>query len=141
MKLIASRTEDGKEKESFEIKGENILCNNVVLEGEYNPHGVRLFVIGEQHSSTPICALWADSLQDALDEATDLNQMESFKVDKPDREDEWASHLVHLGNASEPHCLDYLWHREIHPKDFPLKLTIAFAEARGANADTLKHYA
>lgn len=134
---------DGKVKESFEIKGENVLCNNVVLSGEYNPHKVRLFLIGEQHSNSPIVALWASCLQDALDEATDSGFMSCFQVEESElnENEDWANDLTQLGNASEPHDLSYCWFKEISPNDFPLKLTIAFAEARGANADTLKYYA
>lgn len=135
--IITTHHADGKTKETFKINSEDVYCNNVVLQGEHNPHKVCLFLVGEFHSNQPLFALWADSLQDALDESADMGLLDAFAWPNATEEDNPEL----LGNASEPFNLQYLWYRQISPSDFPIALTIAFAEARGANADTLKLHA
>lgn len=99
---------------SCELEGDKILCNNVCLPKEidpdasYNPHNVRAFVIG--HEFGAICMVWADSEQEALDNAVDLNQLDMLMSEEQNHEDE---SLTALGNASELFELSYVWLAEV----------------------------
>lgn len=42
---------------TIEMEPERVLCNNVILPGEYNPHHVRLWIIGNEFGS--MGAVWA----------------------------------------------------------------------------------
>ena len=116
----------------FELPCERILCNNVTFPGDYNPHKVRLFVIGNEFGA--LGAVWADCEQDALDELVDSGLGDGLLIEESDA-DENSSRL---GNAGEPADLDNVWLREaaFEPaRDW--KLMIALADARGANQTTL----
>lgn len=94
-----------------ELEGEKILLNNVILpraidpESAFNPHNVRLWVIG--HEFGPLCAVWASHEQEALDEACNAGMLESLQVAEGDMDD--SEDYTDLGNASEPHDLTYAW--------------------------------
>ena len=122
-----------------ELEDSDILCNNVILPDEHNPHNVRLWVIGNEFGA--ICALWADCEQDALDELVDRGRGDSFLVSLEDQEaageeerEEWTG----LGNAGEPCDLSRAW---LAPVEFDpardWKLLCRMAEARGQTSDTL----
>jgi alpha-L-arabinofuranosidase len=123
----------------FELEGENILCNNIALPGDFNPHNVRLWVIGNEYG--PLCAVWADCEQDALDEATDAGLLDSFLVPAEEAEkmtDEELADCARLGNAGEPANLDSAWVAEVEFQlERDLSLVLAFARAEGANSATL----
>lgn len=93
----------------IELDGEKILINNVILprsidpEHAYNPHNVRLWVIG--HEFGAICAVWASHEQDAFDCAVDCNMLDCLQVSEADADDDTAR----FGNASEPFDLSYAW--------------------------------
>lgn len=122
-----------------ELPDEKILCNDVILPWEINPHNCRLWIIG--HEFGAVCAVWANHEQDALDEIVDSDNGDSFLVSEKDQkeasEDE-REEWVHLGNAGEPCNLDYAWIQQVRldpAQDY--KLLCLFAEARGAGQDTL----
>jgi alpha-L-arabinofuranosidase len=123
-----------------ELEGENILCNDVCLPGDFNPHHIRLWVIGNEYG--PLCAVWADCEQDALDEATDAGLLDSFLVPTEDVEkmtDEELAECAHLGNAGEPANLDSAWLAEVEFQPArDLSLLLAFARADGASSTTLE---
>ncbi len=55
-----------------ELEDERILCNDIILPfGEFNPHNVRLWVIGNEFGA--LGAVWASHEQDALDELVDAD--------------------------------------------------------------------
>ena len=114
-----------------DIDDKDILLNNAVLPQEFNPHNVRLWIIG--HEFGAICAIWANCEQDAFDEMLDAGY-EQFLVENPEEDQEYC----YLGNAGEPCNLDYAW---IEPVEFDLvrdyRTLIAFAEARGAGQSVL----
>lgn len=123
----------------FELDGERILCNDVKLPWEGNYHNTRLWVIW--HEFGPVCAVWADCEQDALDTMVDEDLGGAFLLDDDavseateEEREEWAS----LGNAGEYADLTYCG---IAPVVFDLardcRLLCAFAEARGEGRDTL----
>lgn len=122
-----------------ELEDTDILCNDVVLPGEFNPHNVRLWAIG--HEFGAICALWAGCEQDALDELIDQGKGDAFLVPEEEQEEateeereEWTS----LGNAGEPCDLTHAW---IAPVEFEpardWQLLCRLAEARGNGSETL----
>lgn len=93
-----------------EIEGEKILLNNVILpraidpENAFNPHNVRLFVIG--HEFGAICAVWAGHEQEAFDVACDGNMLDCLMSENQDHEDD---SLTPCGNASELFDLAHAW--------------------------------
>jgi hypothetical protein len=119
---------------TFELDANDVLCNDVIFKGEYNPHNVRLWIIG--HEVGAIVALWASCEQDALDLMLDKGY-EQFLV-APEDVDPDNEEYAYLGNASEACNLDYAWIEtvDIQPeRDY--RLIIALAEARGASVDIL----
>jgi hypothetical protein len=46
-----------------------VLCNDVILPGEFNPHDVRLWVIGQEFGA--VAAVWAAGEEAALDVMVD----------------------------------------------------------------------
>ncbi len=122
-----------------DLEPERILANNVIFAGEFNPHNVRLWVVGNE--SGPLCAVWADCEQDALDEGVDSDLLGGLLIDPADVEkmsDEEREGVSFLGNAGEPADLEHAWLGvvELEPTR-DIKTIIRFAEARGACADNL----
>jgi len=129
-------------KQAYEIEPERVLCNDVTLPWESHPHNMRLWIIGHEYGA--VCAVWASSEQDALDEMVDKGLGECFlisdedqaKADEGERE-EWSP----LGNAGELADLTNCWmHCVTFDPSRDYKLLAAFAEARGACADSLDDY-
>ncbi len=122
-----------------ELEDDKILLNNVIFPWEFNPHGVRLWVIGNEFG--PIGAVWADCEQDAMDELVDQNLGDCFLV--PEEElakmnDDEKEELAHLGNAGEAADLQHAWMAEVlfnGQRDF--RLMMAMAEGRGSCDETL----
>ena len=114
-----------------EIGDKDVLINNAVLPQEFNPHNVRLWIIG--HEFGAICAVWASCEQDAFDEMLDAGY-EQFLVEETEEDQDYS----YLGNAGEPCNLDYAW---IETVEFDLvrdyRTLIALAEARGAGQSVL----
>ena len=114
-----------------DIDDKDVLINNAVLPQEFNPHNVRLWIIG--HEFGAILAVWANCEQDAFDEMLDAGY-EQFLVENPEEDQEYC----YLGNAGEPCNLDYAW---IEPVEFDLvrdyRTLIALAEARGSGQSVL----
>lgn len=104
----------------YRLKPHNILSNNIVLPGEFNPHRVGLYIIGNEYG--PLVAVWASHEQDALDEATDAGKLNSFLMSAEDQaeyeREGWD--VAYLGNAGEAANLDYAWiHRVTHAEMTP----------------------
>ena len=55
-------------------------CKDMIPAGEYNPHNIRLWLLHD-HGFT-VCAVFATSLQDALDIAVDENKMDRYLIDE-----------------------------------------------------------
>lgn len=123
----------------IEIESERVLCNNVIFPGEFNPHNVRLWVIGNEFGA--LCAVWASHEQDAMDEAVDANLLDSLQIDSADYEamtQDERDDCAHLGNASEPFDLTNAWMQIVRfDRSLDFDLFLEFAEARGACSDTL----
>lgn len=111
--------------------------DDMIPAGEYNPHNVRLWLLHD-HGFT-VCAVFADSLQDALDIAVNENKMDRYLIDEDimdyltDNPEDmaagfdpevpemivngveywWEIQPAFLGNASEPFDIDTLGYVEI----------------------------
>ena len=122
------------------IPDDRILANDVTFPHEYNPHNVRLWVIGNEYGA--ICAVWADCEQEALDEALDAGKLDSFLVEPEDVDPDLLADgfYAHLGNAGEITDLSYCSMEEISLNDQDMKFIIALAEARGAGHDNLEPF-
>ena len=115
-----------------ELEDERILTNDVVLNGEFNPHGVKLWAIGNEFGA--VAAVWASCEQDALDVMIDTGLGESFIIPETDMDDECAR----LGNAGIACNLDHAWMQTVGfepARDW--RLLCRFAEARGAGQKSL----
>lgn len=124
-----------------EIEGENIICNDVQLpahidhENRFNPHNVRLWVIG--HEFGAICAIFAPHEQEALDNAVDADKLDCLMCEDQTQSNE-NGEFSHLGNAGELFDLSHAWLAEVEfeaARD--IALIVALARAAGEGADTL----
>ena len=103
----------------FRFSDEDI-CNpdDFIPGGEYNPHNVRGWLLHD-HGFT-VCVVFADSLQDAIDEAVDADKMDRYLV-TADQADDYggdiynSDSLAYLGNASEPFDIETLGYVEFAP--------------------------
>lgn len=118
------------------LSPDRILCNNVILPWEFNPHAVRLWAIGNEYGA--VCAVWAACEQDALDEMIDEGLGDSFLVEENTKED---TEYTYLGNAGEPCNLDHCWIQPVRldeAKDCQLLCLFAKGESHCAeNLDSL----
>ncbi len=120
-----------------DLEGENILLNDVNLpehiERSYNPHNVKLWVIGNEYGA--LCGAWGSCEQDALDEAVDAGLLDCLMAEEQDHSNE---DLTPLGNASELFDLDYVWMGEVEfdaARD--IKLIVALVRESTEGKDTL----
>jgi hypothetical protein len=125
-----------------ELEGEKILCNDVNLpkaidpDNGYNPHNVRLWVIG--HEFGAICAVFASHEQDALDSAVDGGMLDCLMAEDQNPPEDEREGLAPLGNASELFDLSHAWLAEVEfdaTRDIHLIVKLVRASAEGA--DTL----
>jgi len=139
MNAVILRSETGKE---HELSPAQVLCNDILLPGETHPHDVCLFVIGNEYGA--LAAAWGCCLQDSLDEAVNADLLDRLLLDneyvkelEEEGEDIANEAIIRLGNAGEPFDAVHIWARECPIDKQPLATLLAFAEARGASADTL----
>lgn len=125
-----------------ELAPERILCNNVIFAGEFNPHNVRLWVLGNEYGA--MGAVWADCLGDAIDELIDADLAGGILLDEGDCSPENCGAEMencehgHGGNAGEAYDTDHLWAAEVNFEPVrDLAVLLKFAEARGQGADNL----
>jgi hypothetical protein len=122
----------------LELKPEEILANDVIFKGEYNPHNVRLWVACNEFGV--MGAAWACCEQDALDTLADADLLRGCAMDEPEatEDDEEPENITRLGNYGEPYDLQYL---HLYEVDFQpardWQLMVKLAEARGRGEDTL----
>jgi len=113
---------------------DRIRVNNLgpILPGEYNPHNVRLWVVGNEFGA--MGAVWSTGESDALDELVDADLAGGILIDEADA----AEDAPRLGNAGEPANLDYVWIEPVR-LDWNLdgRLLAAFVEVRASGGDTL----
>lgn len=133
-------------KEPFELEGEHILCNDVFFPWDYNPHKVKLWLVGNEYGA--IGAVWAGEVQDALDEMFDAglldsciveqDYMEDYRTNPESAEEDAEYDIAYLGNYGTPCDLQSIWYESIELKgERDYRLLCAFAYAQGAGDDTL----
>jgi hypothetical protein len=81
--------------------------DNCIFAGEYNPHNVRPWLLHDH--GLAIAIVFADCLQDALDEAVDADKMDRYLIGPEDQRDYPAEERIsYLGNAGEPFDIESL---------------------------------
>ncbi len=105
--------------------------------GEHNPHRVRPFLLHD-HGFT-LCIVFADSLQEALDEAVDGDKLDRYQVSEDDlaRDDDADENgITRLGNAGEPFDIETLGVIELPnpPRSFVAQFHDAFPPASAAQS-------
>lgn len=81
--------------------------DDFIAKGEYNPHNVRPFLLHD-HGFT-VAVVFAQSLQDAIDEAVDADKMDRYLIDPADMGDYPSEEgISFLGNASESFDIESL---------------------------------
>jgi len=58
-----------------------------------------------------ICAIFAESLEDALEVAADEGKLDAFKIQ--DEDEEAIDNATYLGNYGEPYCLDSIGYVQV----------------------------
>ena len=147
---IRHEQEIATERGTVTLTLDRMLCNDVTFPDERHPHAMRAWVIGNEYGA--LCLVWASHEQEALDAACDAAMLDGLAVDEADYQQEcadacarahctWDAHqcdtpdgVMLLGNAGEPFASEYAWCTEARLT--PLQERY-FAEARGANVDTL----
>lgn len=131
-----------------ELEGEKIFVNDVNFPREIDAQAgsfasANLYVIG--HEQGPICAVWANDEQEALDNAVDFNVMDGMLYDDPIPDDmdyqefTEANGLTSLGNAGELFYTDNLWMGEVEWKaERDIKLIVAIVRACAEGKDTVE---
>ena len=116
-----------------EVESERVLCNNVILPWEFNPHAVRLWAISNELGVLGV--VWASHEQEALDVLVDENLGDSLIIAEEDRTEDDA----HAGNAGEPVNLDNVWIQQVdlNPEK-NCRLLCDFARAEGAGETNLE---
>lgn len=115
-----------------ELEPSKILCNDVSLPGGFNPHNVRLWVIGNEYGA--MGAVWAGNEGDAIDELIDAGLAGGILIEEADATEETARG----GNAGEAYDSEHLWMAEVVFEPVrDLSILLKFAEAKGNCADTL----
>lgn len=119
-----------------ELENDRILCNNIIFEREFNPHNVRLFVIGNEYGA--LGAVWASHDQEAIDTLVDEKLGDGILLDPKEMTEEELSGCATAGNTSEPIDSDHLWIEVVEfDKIRDFEVLMKFAEARGANVKNL----
>ncbi len=92
--------------------------DDFIAGADYNPHKVRPWLIHD-HGFT-VAVVFADCLQDALDEAADNGKLDSFKVSDEDLADYGPEEdgISHLGNAGEAYDIGGLGVEELPTPPF-----------------------
>ena len=124
---------------SIAVDADHILTNDVVFDGESNPRKTRLWLCANSHG--PMGAVWADNMEDALNELVDNELAGGILVGPEDvakMDDEERSRFALLGNAGEPCNLDDTYVEAVSMiPDRDIKLMLKLAEARGAGHNNL----
>lgn len=87
-----------------------VNIDDYIPAGEYNPHNVRPWLLHDH--GFVIAVVFAENLQDALDEAVDENKLDAFMIEEKDYADYGVGTdkptCVFLGNYDEPFDIDCL---------------------------------
>lgn len=140
-KYTLTLSASGYAPDTCEIDASLILCNAVNLPRNIDAstscfNTASLYAIGHQFGA--VCAVWADNVQDALDNAVDANMLDCFLAEEQNYEDE---SLTSLGNASELFDLSEVWMAEVKwDATRDIQLIVALVRASEAGDDNLGVY-
>jgi hypothetical protein len=103
---FTDKSTDNPSHDFIEVEPSRVLCNDVILPGEYNPHKVRLWIASAAFSNWPtfLGAVWAGNEQDALDTLIDEGLGDALLVEDEAvlaMSDGERESLAYLGNAGE----------------------------------------
>ena len=126
-------------REYVDVDTKRVLCNDVILPGERNPKQVELWLISSVYG--PMGAVWASSLEGAIDILADADLAKAILVDPADirnLNDSELEQFAYIGNNGLPADLSQVAAAPI-PLMMPSskELLNRFARARDAGADTL----
>lgn len=88
--------------------GDVVNADAFIPDGTYNPHGVRPWLLHDH--GVCLAVVFADCLQDALDEAADAGKLDRYQVSEKEMGDYEpdGGGLCYLGNAGEPFDIESL---------------------------------
>jgi len=119
------------------LPADRILANNVVLPTDKYPGKTKLWVVFTSHG--PTGAVWADNMEEALDELVDNELAGAILLDEEHVKPEDEDHIARCGNNGQPCDLSDVVVEKVDfsniNKNFELMLKLA--EARGAGHDNL----
>ena len=118
------------------LPADRIMCNDIVLPTDRYPGKTKLWVVSTSHG--PTGAVWADSMEDALDVLVDADLAGAILLDENHVAPEDEEHIARLGNNGSPCDLSDV---VVEKVDFEnrrnFELLLKLAEARGAGHDNL----
>jgi hypothetical protein len=121
---------------SASLPADRIRCNNIVLPTDRHPGKTKLWVVFTAHG--PTGAVWADSMEDALDELVDADLAGAILLDENHVAPEDEEHIARLGNNGAPCDLsDVVVEKVDFANQRNFELLLKLAEARGAGHDNL----
>lgn len=128
-------TKDGN---VYQLESYQIHVNDLALPGLYNPHKVKMFIVGNEYG--PLCALWA-SESELFDTLIDLGCGEAFVVSEEDLEDyrleDGSYDVSYCGNDSSPCDLSNAWYEEVDFDSLDVDTKYQIARAWIAGDETL----
>lgn len=86
-----------------------VNLDNWIPAGGYNPHNVRPWLLHDH--GFVLCVVFADCLEDALDEAADENKLDRFLIDVEslaEREDYMTQDVSKMAAGFDPEVPDYV---------------------------------
>ena len=122
---------------SASLPADRIRCNDIVLPTDRYPGKTKLWVVFTSHG--PAGAVWADSMEEALDELVDADLARAIVVSEDGSYSGIeGEHIVRLGNNGTPCDLsDVVVEKVDFANQRNFELLLKLAEARGAGHDNL----
>ena len=107
---------EGHFEYKFDTESDIVNGDSMIPHGEFNPHNVHPFILHD--AGFVLGVVFAEHLQDALDEAVDNDILDRFQVTEAELEEYRTGtdsdgypeyeRISHLGNASEPFDIEGL---------------------------------
>jgi hypothetical protein len=84
-----------------------VNIDNWIPKGEYNPHNVRPWLLHDH--GFVLCVVFAESLQEALDEAADENKLDRYQIyPEQDKGDYLTSNWDEADHSLDPECPEWV---------------------------------
>ena len=118
------------------LPADRIMCNDITFPTDKYPGKTALWVVFTSHG--PAGAVWADNMQDALDELVDSDLAGAILLDEENVTPGNEDHIARLGNVGVPCDLsDVVVEKAMFNPSKDIELMLKFAEARGAGHNNL----